>query len=52
MKSILARGAQTLILGCTELPVAVEMYKLDFITCDPTLELARGAIIAAGGVCI
>ena len=52
IESLLGRGAQTLILGCTELPVAVEMYGLDYNTCDPTLELARGAIRAAGGICI
>lgn len=46
--SLLARGAQTLILGCTELPLAVEIYHLDFPTTDPTLELALGAIRFAG----
>lgn len=49
MEDMLDRGAQTLILGCTELPVAVDMYGLDYNTCDPTLMLARGAIEAAGG---
>lgn len=52
MKNIVDRGAETLILGCTELPVAMDMYNLDYVTCDPTLELARGAIIAANGVCV
>ncbi len=52
MQSMLERGAETLVLGCTELPVAVDMYKLDFNVCDPTLELARGAIKAANGKCI
>ena len=46
---LLDRGAQTLILGCTELPVAVKMYGLDFPMTDPTLELALGAIRFAGG---
>ena len=50
--SLLERGAETLILGCTELPVAMDMYNLDYPSCDPTLELARGAITAAGGICI
>jgi len=36
--------AQTIILGCTELPLAMSMYHLDFPTTDPTLELAKGAI--------
>ena len=52
MQHMIDRGAETLVLGCTELPVAVEMYKLDFNVCDPTLELARGAIKAANGECI
>ncbi len=51
MESLFSRGAETLILGCTELPVAVDMYSLNYNTCDPTLELARGAIKAAEGKC-
>lgn len=47
MDDMVAGGAETLILGCTELPVAVDMYKLDYPVCDPTLELARAAIRAA-----
>lgn len=47
-----ARGAQVLILGCTELLVAVSMYNLEYPVCDPTSELAKGAIIASGGECI
>ena len=46
---LLAEGAQTLILGCTELPCAFEMYSLSFPHIDPTLELARAAVLAAGG---
>lgn len=52
MQNMIERGAETLVLGCTELPVAVDMYKLNFNVCDPTLELARGAIKAANGKCI
>lgn len=52
MQNMINRGAETLVLGCTELPVAVDMYRLDFNVCDPTLELARGAIKAANGECI
>lgn len=52
MENLVLRGAETLILGCTELPLAKDMYNLDFNTCDPTLELAKGAIIAAGGECL
>ena len=49
---MISDGVETLILGCTELPLAADMYSLDYPTCDPTLELARGAIIAANGICI
>ena len=42
-------GAQTLILGCTELPPAFEMYDLSYPSLDPTLILAIAAITAAGG---
>ena len=49
MEALLARGAETLILGCTELPLAAELYGLDFPFTDPTLELALGAIRFAGG---
>ena len=47
VKKLFDRGAETLILGCTELPLAMEMYKLNYNVCDPTTELARGTIIAA-----
>ena len=46
---LLAAGAQTVILGCTELPLAMELYGLDFPSTDPTLELAKGAIRFALG---
>ena len=49
MEALLERGAETLILGCTELPLAVKLYALDFPVTDPTLELALGAIRFAGG---
>lgn len=42
-------GAEAMILGCTELPLAVELYGIDFPAVDPTLELAKGAIRFAGG---
>lgn len=48
MEHLLERGAQTLILGCTELPLAVEMYGLTYPCTDPTLELALGALRFAG----
>ena len=43
-----AKGAETMILGCTELPLAMDMYALDFPAADPTLILARAAIVACG----
>ncbi|MBE7004616.1 MAG: amino acid racemase [Ruminococcaceae bacterium] len=45
---LLARGAETLILGCTELPLAFELYRLDYPAVDPTLELALAALRFAG----
>ncbi len=50
MESLFDMGAEVLILGCTELPLAKEMYNLDYLSVDPTLELARAAIKAAGGI--
>ena len=47
-EGLIARGAQVLILGCTELPPAFDIYHLDYPNIDPTLELALGAIRAAG----
>ena len=49
MESLFENGAETLILGCTELPLAKEMYNLDYPSVDPTLELAKEAIKRAGG---
>ena len=49
MEALLKEGAETLILGCTELPLAKEMYNLDYPSVDPTLELAKEAIRKAGG---
>lgn len=49
MDDLLEQGAQTLILGCTELPLAMSLYHLSYPVTDPTLELAKGAILAAGG---
>ena len=46
-EGLLARGAEVLILGCTELPPAFALYHLDDPNVDPTLELAFAAIRAA-----
>ena len=47
-ENLIERGAEVLILGCTELPPAFDIYYLDYPNVDPTLELALGAIRAAG----
>ena len=47
-EELLARGAETLILGCTELPPAFELYRLAYPATDPTLELALGALRFCG----
>lgn len=49
LNRLIDAGAQTLILGCTELPPAFEMYDLDYPNLDPTLTLALAAITASGG---
>lgn len=43
-----SRGAQTFILGCTELPLAFENGQISAPALDPTLVLARAAVLAAG----
>ena len=47
-ESLLAAGAQALVLGCTELPLAFSLYHLDYPAVDPTLELALGALRFVG----
>ncbi len=37
-------GAETLVLGCTELPLAFSIYSIDREHIDPTLVLAKSAI--------
>ena len=49
MEALLRQGAETLILGCTELPLAVKQYGIELPAADPTLELALAAIRQAGG---
>lgn len=38
------KGAEVLVLGCTELPVAFEMFNIDRPAIDPTAVLAAAAI--------
>ena len=45
---LLARGAEVLILGCTELPIAFVDYGFDEVTIDPTQILAEAALRAVG----
>lgn len=52
VEAMFAAGAETMILGCTELPLAAEQYHMHFSAVDPTLELAKGAIRFVGGVVI
>ena len=49
MERLLAAGAEVLILGCTELPLAVKLYGIALPAVDPTLELALEASRFAGG---
>lgn len=46
---LIDQGAQTLILGCTELPIAFNQLNFQFPTVDPTAVLARAAVRFAGG---
>ena len=47
-ESLRRKGAQRMILGCTELPIAFEMLFLTEDTIDPTTVLAKEAIRMAG----
>ena len=49
MKELLDAGAETLILGCTELPVAFQMFGFTEPHIDPTAILAAAAIKFVGG---
>ena len=49
LDDLFARGAQVVILGCTELPVAFQRFGIHRPNVDPTLVLARAAIREAGG---
>jgi aspartate racemase len=44
-----AMGAQVVVLGCTELPIALRSAELPVPAVDPTYVLARAAVAAAGG---
>jgi aspartate racemase len=43
-------GAEAVIMGCTELPIIMENVTLKIKKIDPTLLLARAAVLKAGGI--
>lgn len=47
-RELLDRGAQQLVLGCTELPLAFSFFDIDFPSTDPTMVLAEVAVRFAG----
>lgn len=47
IEELLDGGSETLILGCTELPLMTSLYR--YPVTDPTLELALEAVRQAGG---
>lgn len=49
LDEMISRGAETFVLGCTELPIAFERDDYGVPTVDPTAELAKAAIRTAGG---
>jgi aspartate racemase len=49
MEEVFAAGAETLVLGCTELPVAFDMFRIEKHHIDPTLILAMAAVKFVGG---
>ena len=50
LTSLCDQGAEVFIMGCTELPVAMEKYNLPYRWVDPTLELAKAGVEMAGGM--
>lgn len=47
-EDLFQKGVQTLVLGCTELPVAFELFGFDYPNIDPTLILAESAVRFVG----
>lgn len=52
LEDLKQQGAECFILGCTELPLAFEIYNIETTTIDPTEVLAKRAIEFVGGKCI
>ncbi len=46
---LMKRGAEAVILGCTELPIAFNMYNIGIPYLDPAVFAAEAAISMAGG---
>ncbi len=44
LENLLDRGAQRLVLGCTELPIAMQKYQFSYPHIDPTEVLAQAAV--------
>lgn len=49
IESLIEQGAEYLVLGCTELPIAFEKFAIEANTIDPTMILAQVAVKAALG---
>jgi aspartate racemase len=47
--TLLARGAQAIVAGCTEIPLALSQEDLEAPYVDSVLALARAAVVRAGG---
>lgn len=50
--NMLQKSAEVIILGCTELPLAVQFYGIEGNFIDPGLILAKAAIRKAGYCCV
>lgn len=48
MDELFAGGAELLVLGCTELPVAFDLFHIDKPNIDPTMVLAAAAVRFVG----
>ncbi len=48
IQDLFDRGAETVILGCTELPLAMDLYNVKAASIDPTMALAKAAVRFSG----
>lgn len=49
VNKMMASGAEAVILGCTELPIAFHLYKINAPFLDPAVFAAEAAVTMAGG---